>query len=82
MKIVLRPAVEVQRVHDLLHGLIELEGSLALVGVGADFWAEVHSAHSCLAWVLREDGGEAFAGKMRRIEDLIRGVGWTLEKLK
>lgn len=69
-----RPALEVQRAHDLLVGIILLPGP-------AKPPPDMIAAADVLCWVLKHDHNKTFAGNLVALETFMHSAGYSLEEL-
>jgi hypothetical protein len=73
-----RPAVEIQRAHDLLHALVTGEFTLAVLS--ADDLKHLHACLDVLCWVLRHDHNKHFAGNLTSVEHELNQAGVVLKQ--
>jgi hypothetical protein len=75
----MRPAIEVQRAHDLLVGIILKEVPLKIPEDGEEMKL-LHGAAGVLCWVLRHDHNDKFAVCLQELERATQSMGFTLKQ--
>jgi len=73
----MRPAMEIQRAHDLLAGIILKECDLGLSGKQ---FKQLASLAGVLCWVLRHDHNKDFEVLISEIEAMTKLAGYTFDK--